>query len=313
MELEHKTKIREMLISMTKIGGEGYIMSQNEVATRTKMNAAYISAIVNGEDKVGKSEIADMYWERLAKFMDISITTSYWDTKITPQAVAILSALEEARNYGRTITIVGETGCGKSYTIDELFMKKYPVGCYKVTIGSLDNIGDIVGKLEEAIGIKPTVQSRSQRLKEVTTTLLYMKYQKKQPVIIFDEAEYMNHVALCAIKSMYDMLNDICGIVMVGTEQIVRNIDRLRNKNKVGVPQLYRRIKFGIKRIPNIDKRYREFISEITDKDLIKWLRVNCENFGELHDILEPAKREAERLGEPLSFELVMRINGFNY
>lgn len=313
VEQKQKQQIRQALIAYTQANSESFVMSQNEVAKKLGINAAYVSAIVNGEDKVGKSIISDMYWKKIAGLLGIEVDKKYWEIKQTPQMVAILAALEEAKEDGRTITIVGETGCGKSFTIEELFMKKNPVACYKIVIGNLDNIGDIVDKLADVIGLKLGTMSRSAKLKEVSYALLMMKYRNLKPLVIFDEAEYMSHVALCAIKSMYDMLNGVCGIVMVGTEQILRNYDRLKNKNKTGIPQLYRRIKFGIKYIPNIDKRYNEFLADIEDRELIKWLRSNCENYGELHDVLEPAKREAERLGEPLSYELVMKINGFNY
>lgn len=313
MKVEHQKQIREALIAYTQTSSKTYVMSQNEVAKKLSINAAYISAIVNGEDKVGKSTISDMYWQKIAELVGIQVTKKYWEVKQTPQMVAILDALEDAKNFGRTITIVGETGCGKSFTIDELFMKKNPVACYKIVIGNLDNIGDIIDKLADAIGLKLGNMNKSKKLKEVTYALLLMQFRGQKPLVIFDEAEYMSHVALCSIKSMYDLLNGICGLVMVGTEQIIRNYDRLKNKNKIGIPQLYRRIKFGIRYIPNIDKKYNEFLLDVEDKELIKWLRSNCENYGELHDVLEPAKREAERLGEPLSYELVMKINGFNY
>lgn len=311
MTVELKKQIREALVNFTNVNSETYVMSQNEVAKKLGINAAYVSAIVNGEDKVGKSVISEMYWNKIAGLVGVQVAKNYWEIIQTPQMVGILAALEEARDYGRTITIVGETGSGKSYVVD-LFMKKNPVATYKVTISNLDNIGDIINKLAEAMNLKLDNTSRSSKLKEITMTLLWMKYKSQKPLVIFDEAEYMNHVALCAIKSMYDLLNEICGIVMIGTEQILKNYDKLRNKNKVGIPQLYRRIKFGIRTLPAIDKKYVEFLKEIEDKDLKSWLKVNCENYGELHDVLEPAKREAERLGEPLSYELVMKINGFN-
>lgn len=311
MNVEIKKEIREALVAYTNPGSEAYVMSQNEFARKIGINAAYVSAIVNGEDRVGKSMIAAMYWQRIAAQLGIETAKNYWEIRQTPQMVGILAALEEAREFGRTITIVGETGSGKSYIVD-LFLRKNPVACYKVTVSNLDNIGDIINKLAEAMGLKLEISSRSSRLKEITMALLMMKYRNQKPMVIFDEAEYMNHVALCAIKSMYDLLNEICGIVMIGTEQILRNFEKLKNKNKVGIPQLYRRIKFGIRVIPSIDKRYNEFLGELEDKELIRWLRKNCDNYGELHDVLEPAKREADRLDEPLSYELVMRIHGFN-
>ncbi|MBP1631185.1 MAG: hypothetical protein H6Q15_2078, partial [Bacteroidetes bacterium] len=214
--------------------------------------------------------------------------------------------------FGRTITIVGETGCGKSLACD-IFEKKYPTECFKVIISNLDTINDIIDKLMSKLNIKLETRSKSKKLQEITWVLISMRMRGGKPLIIFDEAEFMSHVTLCAIKSLYDHLNKIVGCVMIGTEQILRNYDRLKKTNKTGIPQLYRRIKFGIVNLPPIDKRYNEFLSEIKDKELVKWLRNNCENFGELHDVLEPAKREADRLKEPLSYELVMKINGFNW
>jgi hypothetical protein len=37
-------------------------------------------------------------------------------------------------------------------------------------------------------------------------------------------------------------------------------------------------------------------------------LQMECENYGELHDILVPAMRESERTGEPLVLDFVKKI-----
>ena len=72
--------------------------------------------------------------------------------------------------------------------------------------------------------------------------------------------------------------------------------------------QFYRRIKFGIRVLPNIDKNYRGFLDNIEDKGLLRFLKANCENYGELHDCLVPAMREADRTGEPLTEAFVRKV-----
>ena len=135
-----------------------------------------------------------------------------------------------------------------------------------------------------------------------------LKLQGLMPMIIFDEAEYMKQPALCALKELYDNLNKKCALVLIGTDQLIKNIERMRKRNKDGIPQLYRRIKFGIRVLPSIDTSFKEFLNSIEDKELVKFLKSNCDNYGELHDALVPAMREADRIGEPLTEKLVRKV-----
>jgi hypothetical protein len=44
------------------------------------------------------------------------------------------------------------------------------------------------------------------------------------------------------------------------------------------------------------------------DKNLRSFLQRNCDNYGELHDALLPALREADRTGEPLTESFVRKV-----
>ena len=117
----------------------------------------------------------------------------------------------------------------------------------------------------------------------------------------------MKQPALCAMKELHDALKEYCSIIMAGTEQFLTNIETLRKKNKPGIPQFWRRIKFGIIHLPAIDRRFPDFLNGL-EKELKTFLQENCDNYGELHDVLVPAMREADRLGEPLTESLVRKI-----
>jgi hypothetical protein len=80
----------------------------------------------------------------------------------------------------------------------------------------------------------------------------------------------------------------------------------MRKKDKDGIPQLYRRIKFGIRTLPSIDRSFKQFLNgEISNAKVVTFLRQNCDNYGELHDVLVPALREADRTGQPLTENLI--------
>ena len=74
------------------------------------------------------------------------------------------------------------------------------------------------------------------------------------------------------------------------------------------MPQFYRRIKYNIRELRPVDTRFQQFLTGITDPKLVRFLQQECNNYGELHDVLLPSMREAKRLGEPLTENLVRKI-----
>ncbi|HON53498.1 MAG TPA: AAA family ATPase [Bacteroidales bacterium] len=302
MNQELKTKIAESLKSYLSAHG----MSQNKFCEQTGINVAYVSALCNGEHKVGDTPIASKYYTIISEKIGISIAKEFWKPVVTVQLQRVLATLEEAQEYGYTNIIIGETGSGKTYATD-LFCASHPLDVYKVTVSQQDTIGDLIDKVLEKIKV-PSSKSRSKRINDIVKHMRNLKHQGYKPMLIFDEAEYMKQPSLCAMKEFYDNLNGVCSIVMIGTNQLLRSIDKLRKKNTDGIPQLYRRIKFGIRELSPIDRSFKDFADLIQDKGVLQFVRTHCDNFGELHDVLVPALREADRLGENITENLVRTI-----
>lgn len=287
---------------------ELYTISANEIVKRSGINESYISSIKKGETTVGKSEIKDKWYLIIAEFIGYSLKKEYWNLKETPQLYRMLSTLEDAKENGLTNIIIGETGSGKSY-ISDMFLRANPVDTFKIVVGSLDTIGDLLDKIIDALKIA-TPKTKSKKIGEVAKKLKQLKLEGQKPHLIFDECEYMKQPALCSMKELYDALVGICGITLIGTSQLTDNLDKLRKKNRSGIPQFYRRIKFGIRELPSIDRSFSMFLDHVEDKALIKFLKQNCDNYGELHDVLVPAMKEADRTGQPLTEDFVRTILG---
>lgn len=288
-------------------------VSANEVAAKTGINSSYISIMRSGAYmvKVGEKEveIQSKYYEQLAGLCGYSLQKEYWEPRRTDQTVRMLATLEDAKRYGYTNVVIGETGCGKTYTAN-VFMQNHPIDFFIVTVGSQDFIGDVLEKIIKAIGSRQaTGKSKSSRISQIVSHLKGLKLRGQRPLIYFDESEYMKHSVLCSMKELYDNLNGICGIVLGGTDQLTQNLDKLRKRNKPGIPQFYRRIKFGIRQLPGIDRDFKVFLSSY-EKPLQRFLRENCENYGELHDVLVPALREADRTGQPMTEDFVKLVLG---
>lgn len=67
-------------------------------------------------------------------------------------------------------------------------------------------------------------------------------------------------------------------------------------------------MKFGIRRLDPIDHRFPGFLDDIEDRELKRFLMDNCDNYGELHDVLVPAMREADITGESLTVDFIKMV-----
>lgn len=286
-------------------------LTQADFSRKIDMRSEYMTHLLrDGSDFTvptgGKpTPIADKYFDKIASFIGFSYKKEYWKLMPTPQFTAAIAILNDAKKHGTTNIIIGETGSGKTVAI-EAFMRKHPVDTYIITVGSTDNLGDLIEKIVDKLKIT-TGKTKSRKLRDIANKLRQMSEDGLNPVIIFDESEYMKQPALASMKELYDYLFEYASIVLVGTEQLIENIDRLRKKNKPGIPQFYRRIKFGIRYLPNIDKTYKDFDLDL-EKEVMGYVRTLVDNYGELHDVMVPVRRESERTGEPISIDFINKV-----
>jgi type II secretory pathway predicted ATPase ExeA len=292
-----------------------HAISQKIVSTRTGVRQEYITSILKGvftydAGKGNVGEIPQIHFSNLAELVDYKTGKQYWVNRPTEQLTQMIAILEEARLHAYTRLVVGCTGSGKSHAIS-LYAKKHPADVFHVKVGSEDTLNGLLEKVCAVLKVPPS-KHKSAKIRDISLTLKALHSYGKKPQLIFDESEYFKVSALCSIKEFYDYLDKYCSIVLIGTSQLTNQIDKLRKKDAKGIPQLYRRIKFGIRHLPSIDKSYRLFLNEIQDKQLVNFLRNECENYGELHDVLVPCMREADRLDIPLSLTLVKKVLNLN-
>ncbi|WP_407483300.1 AAA family ATPase [Elizabethkingia meningoseptica] len=302
---------KDQIMEAAELWMDEHNFSANEFSTETAVPANYLSYMRKGQYFIpvsGKEvDIDDKYFRMVADVIGYNYgNKSHWTLKQTPQLNQMISVLEDAEKFGYTNIIIGSTGCGKTY-ITDLFVKQNPKNRFKITVGSMDTIGDLLDKLGLAMRL-PISGSKSRKIHTITKELNRLRLNGRNPSVIWDESEYMKQATLCNIKEFHDHLNGKCALILIGTDQLKTKIEKLKNKNAAGMPQFYRRVKYGIRELKPIDTRYKEFLEGIEDKNLVKFLQRECENYGELHDVLVPALREAERLGEPVTENLVRKI-----
>jgi type II secretory pathway predicted ATPase ExeA len=288
-------------------------MSQADVANKTGVRKEYLSTILKEKSNfmydAGGTQgfIPVKYFFLLAELCGFQTKKVFWQTQPTAQTNAVIAHLQDAREHSQTLVLIGETGCGKSFT-SRIFASKNPHDTFIITAGSSDSLVDLIDKFRGVLNINESFTTKGAKIRSIASKLRSFTFQNHKPMLIIDESEYLKVPALCAIKELHDYIHEYCSIVLIGTDQLVTNIERLKKRNQSGIPQFHRRIKFGLRMLPNIDRGFSLFINDIEDRELKRFLLKNCNNYGELHDIIVPANREAERMKQPLSLNLVRQV-----
>jgi hypothetical protein len=310
METTQKKEIVQEVLAYMGLHG----LTQADISKKTGVRKEYLSIIFKedsqfmydaGGGAVGFIPVKHFY--ALAAIVGYQLEKGYWSTQPTKQTNAMLAYLEDAKKHHLTSVLIGETGCGKSFTA-KIFASNNPVDTFIVTAGSSDTLGDLIDKIVSELSIHATGKSKSTKIRQIAGKMRSLKTYGNSPMLIIDESEYLKQAALCAMKELYDNINEYCSLVFIGTDQLVENIEKLKKRNKSGIPQFHRRIKFGLRVLPTIDRSYKLFVSDIEDRELKRFLLSNCGNYGELHDVMVPASREAERLNEPMTLNLVRKV-----
>lgn len=280
----------------------------NQMAAFTKVNVMYVSHIMASDftykdPKTGElRNIKDNWFTQLADCIGIKLDKEYWPHVDTPQYKAIDLELREALATSATRVLICESGSGKSYTV-ERFKKDFPNRVFIVTCHRYDTVNDLIDKMAEAMGRTAEGKSIGRRLSSLNVWLYTQgRYDGTKPMLILDEAENLTLNTFQALKAMYDTIKWSCATVLIGTDQLIKTMERLKEKNKQGMPQFYRRFKAGIRHIIPLDRKFDVFLSDMPYPTTFKnTLRSVCENYGELHDFLMPAMREADEMGIPLT------------
>ena len=297
-------KVKKQISEAARVYIEEKQLSVNELARRAEINQSYVSQMLGGKGE----NIADKWYQRLAKTIGYAMERNYWDHVATPQYRAIIGYLEEARVTGRNRMIIAESGAGKTYTINRYVMNR-PGGTYKVTVSGQHTLPQLVNDLCIMLALDNSGHY-ALRIRAIANRLSLAQFEGTQPLLIIDEAENMDLRTFGALKLLYDSLEGTCPIVLIGTEQIDTKIAKMIRLNATGMPQFQRRFKAGRRVLPPIDKTFKLFLDEkVEDTRLKNLLRRLCLNYGELHDYLETALKDADAMGQPLTYEIFCDIH----
>lgn len=230
MTIQKKEGIREALKSYVS-----RYPSQNKAAGSLKgVGVATVSCIINGKWE----NISDEMWKKVADQCGGINANSAEDWQIVETGVyqEISYALKDAQMWKNVTWVVGEAGCGKT-TAARIWGQEHKEVFYVLCAEDMYK-GEFVREIARTIGIR----GEGYTVRELWKVILGNLIQMDAPLLVFDEADKLTESVFHYFISLYNKLEDKCGVVFMSTDYIKRRIRNGLRYEKPGYKEFYSRI-----------------------------------------------------------------------
>ena len=209
--------------------------SQNKAAGSLEgISAGTLSSMINGN----WSRISDAMWTKVAEQVKPTGSSSAtgWTIVETGAYQEISYAMQDAQEYMNVTWIVGEAGCGKT-TTGRLYAEDHKEAFYILCSEDM-----LKGEFVRTIARKLGIRSEGYTVRELWQEIIESIIQMESPLIIFDEADKLPESVFQYFISMYNNLEDRCGVVFLSTDYIKRRISNGLRYGRKGYKEIFSRI-----------------------------------------------------------------------
>lgn len=226
MTTEYKKQVKEKLANYIAQKG-----SQNKAANSLNgVSSALLSQIMNDNWE----NISETMWRNVAS--QIGHTIKEWVCVETTDYKLMNYFLNDAKNNANVFAITGDAGSGKSKTF-ELFTQDNR-NSYLLSCAEYWNRKEFLVQLLTAMGVDYSGFTVAEMMNEIIKKLK----SQDSPLIILDEADKLPDTVLYFFITLYNRLEDHCGIVLCATNHLSKRIGKGIKLNKKGYKEINSRI-----------------------------------------------------------------------
>ena len=203
---------------------------QNKASASLKgVSSATVSQMLNGNWELIKDEM----WRNVSS--QIGYKGDKWQAVETVNFRTITALLKEAQENALVMAVIGRAGSGKTFAL-----KHYTDNNKKVYLLRCNNhwkMKQFLSEILSALGRESAGRTECEMMQEAVR---YLKMQPN-PLLILDEADKLKDYVLCSLITLYNELEDECGIVLCATGYLETRLTR-GNPKKQGYEELWSRI-----------------------------------------------------------------------
>lgn len=257
MENREKQQIKEALGRFIEVKG-----SQNKAGNALKgISTATVSQIMNGNWEL----ISDEMWRSLSA--QLNVKNKNWNIVETTNYKDLRAFFADAQDNSLVMAITGDAGCGKTVTARQYQEDNSNV--FMLCCNEFWNRKLFMQELLREMGKNPAGDTVGDMMADIVSTLKRLDC----PLIIMDEADKLSDQVFYFFITLYNQLEDHCGIILMATDYLEKKVAKGLRLNKKGYKEIFSR--FGRRFIhldPTLDADIIEvcLANGITEKDDIK-------------------------------------------
>lgn len=204
--------------------------SQNKAANSLKgISNGTLSTILNRK----WDNISDAMWLRLQAQVS---GRQGWTLCETTAYRSLMIYMQDAQANANVIWVTGPAGIGKSTAAREYCGTHRDV--FLLCCSEDMTRADFVRELASVIG----VNTQGLKVRETLQAIIRELRTKEMPLLIFDEGDKLTDSVLHYFVSLYNALEDLCGMVFLSTDYIQKRISRGVQACKKGYDEIDSRI-----------------------------------------------------------------------
>lgn len=208
----------------------GRYPSQNKAVNSLKgVSAATASSILNGKWDL----ISDEMWMKIQSQIR---SNRGWQLYDTVAYQSLMLYLRDSQEESNVVWVTGPAGIGKSTAASMYAQGNRDV--FLLTCSSDMTKSDFVSELASRIGIRTAGLTVRETLKAIIRELV----KKERPLLVFDEGDKLADSVLYYYVSLYNALEDKCGMVFLSTNYMEERMRRGVMKGRKGYDELESRI-----------------------------------------------------------------------
>lgn len=220
-----KERVRKALEELVARKG-----SQAKAAASLRgVSSATISLILSGRGE----EVRESMWLHLQEQLLENKQMKVAETAIYSELTALLASAQEDQ---LVMSLIANAGSGKTFTSKQYEVENKEV--YRVACSEFWTKNDFVDELLRSLGESSDGYTKKERINRAVEVIK----RKRNPLIIFDEFDKLNDHVWFFFITLYNELEDKCGMVLLSTDYIRLRIEKGLRLNKRGYNEFWSRL-----------------------------------------------------------------------